>query len=317
MNGRRRPAITVRITGAVILILGASCLLGVPTSLPAHRATAATSTPPPSAVCVLVAPETSPGVPLPTGTPGLPTTANAAVTRQVTVAVATLIACWNDANWQAVVSLVTESYLRSTLGTPDRSTALATLSIITNAGLTGSASLDFVTEVRTLGPGFASAKVTWRHGKSFQQEQWFFVLAGGSWLLDETDSLAPDLSGDAVGIEATVDAVGLHLSRDRLVNPGTVVIHVRNLTGDPTSLAVFRISSAAALRERLSGQTPASPPSESIFAGEVFVVPSEETDLVLVDLPAAVYIVVAGFHGLAGEIQIRDPFVADLAVANP
>ena len=59
-----------------------------------------------------------------------------------------------------------------------------------------------------------------------------------------------------------------------------------------------------------------SPSGQSAFTGEIPIPPNEEGDLVLAALAADVYTVVAGFHGPGGEIQIRDPFVAVLAVAT-
>jgi hypothetical protein len=298
--------------GALLLLVLGVGLSGNPSF---NRALSATSVPLPAAVCATRPPNATPVAAAATPTPAIPSTADNEITAQVAAAVTTLIACWNDADWQAGVSLVTDAYLQATLDTADRPTAVATLQALTRAGLAAASSLDAVADVRIQGTGFANAKVAWHQGNAVKQERWRFVAGQDTWLLDKTESLDFDLTGDAVGIEADVDGVRLHLSRDRLVDPGTVVVHVRNLTAEPTSLTVFRTGSPAQLRDRLAGR--AHPPAVSAFAGEVTLLPNEEKDLVLVDLAADVYTVVAGFHGPDGDLRVRDAFVAPLAVAKP
>ncbi|HKG25781.1 MAG TPA: hypothetical protein VKB09_09040, partial [Thermomicrobiales bacterium] len=107
----------------------------------------------------------------------------------------------------------------------------------------------------------------------------------------------------------------LRLSRERVVNPGTIVIHVRNLGTETTSLSAFRSLTTSQLRDRLAGALPSG--GESPFVGEVVVAPGEEADLVLVDLAPDTYTVVAGLHGPGGTLQIRDAFSASLTVATP
>ncbi|MEA2525383.1 MAG: hypothetical protein QOF73_2610, partial [Thermomicrobiales bacterium] len=201
-----------------------------------------------------------------------------------------------------------------TTGTADRAAVVALLQRLTAAGLTVSASLDSVDDVRSRGAGFSSVEVIWSHGNALKHERWHFVAVQGTWLLDETESLEPAVTGNAVGIEATIDRVRLQLSREQLVSPGIVVIHVRNQSAESTSLTVFRSPSAAELRERLAGLVART--GESVLVGDLVIPAGEEADLVLIGLSADVYTVVAGLHDTGGTLQVRDPFSATLNVAT-
>jgi hypothetical protein len=291
-----------------LLVLGLS---NEPSLVPAAAATpVATAT----AVCTAAGGGPTPVSAQPVETPGIPVAAGGDVTAQITAAVANLVTCLGDAAWQTGVALVTDRYLQTNFGTMDRNTVVANLDALTAAGLTGAASLDGVADIRSQGVGFASAEVTWRQGNALRFDRWRFVAVQGIWLLDEVEYLESEATGDAVGVEAIVEVDRLRLSRDRLVDPGLVVIHVRNLSPETTSLAVFR-SGIAELRDRIAGLVP--PSSEPRFAGEVILPAGEAADLVLRDLAPDTYTVVAGFRGPGGTPQVRDAFSVSLAVSDP
>jgi hypothetical protein len=255
-------------------------------------------------------PETAP----PNATPGIPIAADGEVPAQITTLIATLAACWQDTNWATSLALVTDRYLQTNFGTTDRALVLTTLQGLTAAGLAASVDLDTVADIRTQGIGFASADVVWRQGRALRHDRWRFIATQGRWLLDEISFLDPASTGDAVGIEAVVDVDRLALSRQQIVDPGMIVIHVRNLTGEAITLSVFRSTGTAELRDRLAGLLPPAP--DSPFAGEVHVPAYEEADLVMIDLAPDTYTVVAGPRQPGGALQIRDAFSALLGVAD-
>ncbi|MEA2596831.1 MAG: hypothetical protein QOF01_3300 [Thermomicrobiales bacterium] len=303
----RLVACAVSLSASVALVLGVT---SDPSSAPASAATPVAM---PPAICT--PPEVLTATPAtPATTSAIPVAADAEIAAQITTAVANLIACWNDAAWEPSVALVTDGYLQATTGTADRAAVVALLQRLTAAGLTVSASLDSVDDVRSRGAGFSSVEVVWSHGNALKHERWHFVAVQGTWLLDETESLEPAVTGNAVGIGATIDRVRLQLSREQLVSPGIVVIHVRNQSAESTSLTVFRSPSAAELRERLAGLVART--GESVLVGDLVIPAGEEADLVLIGLSADVYTVVAGLHDTGGTLQVRDPFSATLNVAT-
>ena len=77
-----------------------------------------------------------------------------------------------------------------------------------------------------------------------------FLREDASWLLDSAEVLEPAFSDDAVGIEATVDAAAFHLSRARIVDPGTVVIHVRLPAERPSMASLTAVFGGANWHER-------------------------------------------------------------------
>jgi hypothetical protein len=158
-----------------------------------------------------------------------------------------------------------------------------------------------------------SAEVDWRQGKAAKHDRWHLVDVGAVLLLDAIHELEPPDDGDAVGIEATIDAHGLSLSRARVVNPGIVVIHVRNGENRPHVLSVLRVPSPADLIARI-----ASPPADraSALAGEAVVPPMTVADLVLVDLAADDYTVVVGLRAADGTLRVDGRYAATLSVAT-
>ncbi len=268
----------------------------------------------PTGVCALPGTGATPVAARPSATPGIPTAAEGEITAQIITTIATLAACWQDTNWETSFALVTDRYLQTNLGTADRTLALATLQALTAAGLVGTVTLDTVADIRTQGIGFASAEVVWRQGKALRHDRWRFIASQGRWLLDEITYLDPESTGSAVGIEAVVDVDRLTLSREQIVDPGIVVIHVRNLGYEATTLNIFRSTTTAQLRDRLAGVLPAS--GGSPFVGEVIVPAREEADLVLIDLASDTYTIVAGPRRAGGTIEIRDALSATLAVAD-
>jgi hypothetical protein len=264
--------------------------------------------------CSLSPTSATPETPPPNSTPGIPTAAEGEVPAQITNAIATLAACWHDSNWNTGLALVTDRYLQTNFGTTDRALVFATLQGRTATGLAGTVEIDTVADIRTQGIGFASADVVWRHGKGQRHDRWRFIAAQGRWLLDEISYLDPVSTGSAVGIEAVIDIDRLQLSRQQIVDPGIIVIHVRNLTAEAIGLSVFRSTSTAQLRERLAGRQPPSP--DSPFVGEIHVPSHEEADLVLLDLAADTYTIVANPLQQDGALQVRDAFSAILNVAD-
>jgi hypothetical protein len=139
------------------------------------------------------------------------------------------------------------------------------------------------------------------------------LIAGGVWLLNDMQDLQPDIDGSVVGIEATIDANRLSLSRNRIVNPGIVVIHVRNADSIPRVLNLFQVADPAAIRARI-----AAPPSggETAFTGEIVLPPATEGDLVLVDLEPDDYTIVVDLRSEDGTLLVRDAFSTTLTIAS-
>jgi hypothetical protein len=307
-SGIRRPVIS-----ATILVLFGLLTFGLGQERSPLPAFAASPVAVPPGVCAHPGPGATPVTAMPSATPGIPTAAEGEIPAQITAAIANLAACWQDTNWESSFTLVTDRYLQANFGTTDRTLALTTLQSLTAAGLIGAVTLDTVADIRTQGIGFASAEVVWRQGKALRHDRWRFIALQGRWLLDEIAYLDPESTGSAVGIEALVDVDRLTLSREQIVDPGIVVIHVRNLDYQATTLSVFR-STTAQLRDRLAGILP--PSSDSPFVGEVIVPAREEADLVLLDLAPDTYTIVAGPRQPGGTFEIRDAFSATLAVAD-
>jgi hypothetical protein len=312
-EGRSSRSILRPVVFAAILVLSGLLVFDLGQERSPLPAFAASPVAVPTGVCTLLGTSATPAAAMPSATPGIPVAAEGEVPAQITAAIANLVACWQDTNWETSFALVTDRYLQANLGTPDRTLALTTLESLTAAGLIGTVELDTVGDIRTQGIGFASAEVVWRQGKALRHDRWRFV-AQGRWLLDEIAYLDPDSTGSAVGIEAIVDVDRLKLSREQIVDPGIIVIHVRNDRYEAMTLSVFRSTSIAQLRDRLAGLLP--PSGDSPFVGEVIVPAREEADLVLIDLAPDTYTIVAGSHQPGVTLQVRDAFSATLAVAD-
>jgi hypothetical protein len=313
-EGRSPPGILRPFVPATILVLFGLLVFGLGQERSPLPAFAASPVAVPTGVCTLLGTSATPAAAMPNATPGIPVAAEGEVPAQITAAIANLVACWQNKNWETSFALVTDRYLQTNFGTPDRTLALTTLQSLTAAGLVGTVELDTVGDIRTQGIGFASAEVVWRQGKALRHDRWRFVAAQGRWLLDEIAYLDPDSAGSAVGIEAIVDVDRLKLSREQIVDPGIIVIHVRNDRYEAMTLSVFRSTSIAQLRDRLVGLLP--PSGDSPFVGEVIVPAREEADLVLIDLAPDTYTIVAGSHQPGVTLQVRDAFSATLAVAD-
>jgi hypothetical protein len=172
-----------------------------------------------------------------------------------------------------------------------------------------------VETVREVGIGFATADVLWQEGNAIKSERWHFAQVDGRWSVEQIRPLPPEISGDAVGIELIVDASGVRLSRDKIVNPGTVVIRVRNLRSEAISISLVRLSTVNEARARLSGGPAAG--NDPVLSGQITIDDQEEHDLVLAGLGEGDYVIVAGMTIPFGPDQLRDEFSASLAVAIP
>lgn len=289
--------------------------IGVVITMFVGRALGRQETPVAPAACVVAPMISSPVASSPVAFAS-PTARGASVASiAVTAAIANLIACWNDADWQTSSLQVTENYLVETYGSPDRETFIALQERFAGSGFTTEASLISLETVRDVGTGFATADVLWQEGDAVKSERWYLAHVEGRWLVDQIRPLPPELSGDVVGIEFVVDDLGVHLSRDRIVNPGTVVIRIRNLTDRAMSISLIRLATLAEVRERLTGGSVAG--SDQVLRGQVTIANGESQDLVVADPREGEYTIVVGMTIPFGPDALLDGFSAPLSITSP
>lgn len=236
------------------------------------------------------------------------------VASQVEQAARALAACLADGNPAGVADNATADFLGDAFGGGERLSRNDYLALAATAPIIPVRIVAIGQPVYT-GMRTVAAEVELIAGNQLRLEQWTFVfrlstgddpstpaaataVTQGRWMAHRAEPLTPQAPSGASRVEATLNEYTITLADNELSGPN-IVLESRNAGAEAHELLVLRLAEDATT-ERLLRPSADSFPAGIEVVGQVTLLPGEQQDLVLVEMPAGEYNMVCLFPDSSG-----------------
>jgi hypothetical protein len=245
-----------------------------------------------------------------------------------------LAACLTDGNAEGVADIATADFLGDAFGGGERLARDDYIALAASAPVVPMRIVEFGQPVYT-GMRTVAADVELIAGNQMRRERWTFVFrtesesdpatpetpatptttkasGEGRWMAHRMESLLPEPPEGAATVETTLNEYTI-TPEDRTINGPDIVLQGRNEGAEAHEMLVLRLSGGAAIESLLRPSSGSWPAGIEVI-GQLTLVPGEEQDLVLVDLPAGEYQIVCLFPDSSGVPHLSFGQVVTISV---
>jgi hypothetical protein len=250
------------------------------------------------------------------------------VAAQVEQVARALAACLTDGNAEGVADVATADYLGDAFGGGERMPQSDYIALAVNAPVIPIQIVAIGQPVYT-GMRTVAAEVELIAGNQLRLERWTFVFrdsdegspstpvaatpeAQGRWMAHGLESLSPQAPGGATEVETTLNEYTITLE-DRTINGPDIVLQGSNEGAEAHEMLVLQLSGGAAIESLLRPSDDSFPAGIEVV-GQITLLPGEQRDLVLVELPAGEYHIVCLFPDSSGVPHLAFGQVVTFAV---
>lgn len=234
-------------------------------------------------------------------------TPSTAVQREVLAAARNFVNCWNNRQYEAVLSIITPEFLKSFLVLQNPADALIVL-----AGLP-----DLTYTVHSLGDagshkdGRVSVAVEYTAVHQQKVARWYFVKKDGAWRLDQEERLGFELGGDNAVIDVEMKDFSYTLSAPTVAVKPSITFRVKNGGALPHEMVLVRVAPGTDPTKLLQ---PGVKPEGVDFFGQTMRVPGQSEDVVVTGMTPGQYIMVCQLRFPKGATHSSQGMVGLLTV---